>query len=405
MTPEKKQCLHFATEEEIHQGKVTDVYFTRTREILKSLGVKKRVRVEITAGSFPRNWRWGIFAGLGEALSLLSGRKLDVWAMKEGSVFYPGEPVLVAEGDYLELGVYETSLLGLLCQASGVATVSGRLRKAAGHRSVISFGARRMHPVIAPMIEWYAYLGGCDGVAVVKSAELLGVQPVGTMPHSLVLTLGSLEEALKAYDRVVDKGVPRIALVDTFGDEKFEALKACETLGENLAAVRLDTPASRRGDFRKIIEEVRWEMDLRGYENVKILVSGGIDEEDVLHLNDIVDGYGIGTGISNAPVIDYSMDIVEVDGVPVAKKGKRSGAKTVYRCEENLHSEVLPQSRKHPPKCRCGGVMTTVLELVISGGRLAIELPGVDDIRNYVFNQLSRVSLERGQAETCTIRK
>jgi nicotinate phosphoribosyltransferase len=385
--------LIFATEEEIRQGKVTDVYFTRTKEILTALDIRKKARVELIAKSFPNGWHWAVLAGLGEALSLLAGMKLDVWAMDEGSVFYREEPVLVIEGDYLEFGIHETPLLGLLCQASGIATVSARYRKAAGDRTVISFGARRMHPVIAPMIEQYAYIGGCDGVAVVKSAESLGIEPAGTMPHALIITMGDLEAALKAFDRNIDPSVPRIALIDTFGDEKFEAIKACEALGDSLYAVRLDTPASRRGDFPRIIEEVRWEMDLRGYRDVKILVSGGITEESILQLNEHVDGYGIGTSISNAPVIDYAMDIVEVDGVSIAKKGKKSGSKEVYRCEKHLHSVILPRGDKPPAECSGGSPFKSVLSRVLKGGKREKELPEPAKIRERVLSQLTKVAL------------
>src|SRR5436190_1151227 len=82
-------------------------------------------------------------------------------------------------------GVLETALLGLLCQASGVATVAARCKIAAEGRPVFSFGARRMHPAISPMVERSAYIGGCDGVASVKSAEVIGIQPVGTMAHAV----------------------------------------------------------------------------------------------------------------------------------------------------------------------------------------------------------------------------
>ncbi|MFQ6102761.1 MAG: nicotinate phosphoribosyltransferase [Candidatus Glassbacteria bacterium] len=383
--------LHFASEEEIRQGKVADVYFLRTREILNALGIRKKVKVELTAKSFPRDWQWGLFAGLGEVVSLLSGMDVDLWAMDEGSVFYREEPFLVIEGDYIEFGIFETSILGLVCQASGIATVSARYRMAAGNKTIISFGARRMHPVIAPMIERYAYVGGCDGVAVVKSAEALDIEPVGTMPHALVLTIGDLDGALKAFDKVVDPSIPRIALIDTFGDEKFEAIKACEILGKSLYAVRLDTPSSRRGNFARIIEEVRWELDLRGFENVKILVSGGINEATVRELNDIVDGYGIGTSISNAPVIDCAMDIVEVDGVPLAKRGKKSGAKAVYRCEDHLHSLILPDRNIPPALCSCGSPLKPALSKILTGGKLEAELPRPKSIREHVLHQLTKL--------------
>ncbi len=95
-------------------------------------------------------------------------------------------------------------------------------------------------------------------------------------PHALVLVVGDQVKAWRYFDEVIEPEVPRTALVDTLCDEKFEALMAVEALGERLNAIRLDTPSSRRGNFRRIVEEVRWELDLRGgYEHVKIFLSGG----------------------------------------------------------------------------------------------------------------------------------
>jgi nicotinate phosphoribosyltransferase len=141
------------------------------------------VRAEFIAKTLPDDWKWAIFTGIEEAASLLKQVKVRVRAMKEGSVFYPYEPVMEIEGLYQDFCVYETAVLGLLCQASGIATKAARVKKLAGDRLVMSFGARRMHPIIAPMIERNAFIGGCDGVAVVKSGELIGEDPMGTMPH------------------------------------------------------------------------------------------------------------------------------------------------------------------------------------------------------------------------------
>src|SRR5207245_5069469 len=107
-----------------------------------------------------------------------------------------------------------------LCQASGIATMATRCRLAARNRPVYSFGARRMHPAIAPMIERAAYVGGCDGVAAVKSAELIGLDPVGTMAHALILILGE-ERAWRAFDRVVDPRLRSVAVGGPFQARTF----------------------------------------------------------------------------------------------------------------------------------------------------------------------------------------
>src|SRR3970040_2681655 len=99
------------------------------------------------------------------------------------------------------------------------------------------------------------------------------------MPHALILVLGDTVEAIKAFDEVLNKKVKRVALLDTFNDEKFEPLRVAESMNGKLYAVRLDTPASRRGNFYRIFEEVRWELDLRGFKDVKLFASGGVVEK------------------------------------------------------------------------------------------------------------------------------
>jgi len=380
--------FHTADPDDIKAGRITDVYFERTLAVLKARNLNKRVKAELVAKSFPNGWPWAVIAGIEEAAELLKGLNISVRAMWEGEVFYPYQPVIEIEGDYADFGAYETALLGLICQASGIATRAARFKKLADYRPVMSFGARRMHPALAPMIERNAYIGGCDGVSVGKGAELIDSVPIGTMPHSLVILMGDTVEAMRAYDEVVDPMVKRTALIDTFNDEKFEAVRVAEAMGETLYSVRLDTPASRRGDFYRILEEVRWELDLRGFKRVKLFVSGGINEEDLPRLNPMVDAYGIGTAISNAPVVDFAMDIVEVDGEPLAKRGKWSGSKSVLRCSECGRDTVALRTLGSW-RCRCGGEMRDLLTPFMEGGRLVRELPAAKDIREKVLVNLS----------------
>jgi len=383
--------FHVATEKEIKAGEVTDVYFLRTLEILKARGINKRLVAEVCTKGFPEGWEWGVFAGVEECIELLKGRPLNFNGLREGTVFHPYEPVIEIEGNYQDFVLLETALLGFICQSSGIATAAARCRKVAGEKPIISFGARRMHPAIAPMIERSAFIGGCDGVAVVKSAEFIGEEPSGTMPHALILVMGDTVEATKAFHEIISEGVPRVSLIDTFHDEKFAALEVAEALGENLFAVRLDTPSSRRGDFLKIIEEVRWELNIRGFQHVKIFVSGNIDPPAIQHLNQIVDAYGVGTSISNAPIIDFSMDIVEIEGVPIAKRGKLSGRKKLYRCPQCYKTRVNPQENSDKV-CECGQSMDPLTIPLITDGRVVDDLPRPQKIREYVLEQLPHCS-------------
>ncbi len=386
-----ESLFHTAKDEDIKAGRITDVYFLRTLEILQRRNITARVVAEVILKSFPAGWDWGVLAGIEEVAALLSGLPITAHAFREGTIFQAMQPVVTVEGRYLDFAHYETALLGLLCQASGVATKAARCKKAASGRPVVSFGARRMHPALAPMVERNAYLGGCDGVAVVKSAELLKLEPSGTMPHSLILMLGDTVVAAQAFHEIVDRAVKRVVLIDTFGDEKMEAVRVAEALGSDLDAVRLDTPASRRGDLVGILREVRWELDLRGFRHVKLFVSGGLDEEEILRLNPAADAYGVGTAISNAPVLNFSMDIVEVEGVPLAKRGKLSGRKKVLRCASCGRTVVLPAAQAEPV-C-CGGAMASILAPLLAQGQLVRPLPDVHTIRREVLAGLERVTL------------
>jgi nicotinate phosphoribosyltransferase len=311
-------------ESEIKSGQTTDVYFEYAVKALHGACINPKVVMEVYTGSTPYPENWGVVSGIFEVAKLLEGLPIDVDAMDEGEVFITNpksvfyEPVIQVFGHYLDFAVYENPILGFLCSSSAISTKSARMKLASGDKSVLSFGTRRAHPALAPFIERASYIGGIDSVSNVLGAKLLGIKPIGTMPHAFIICVGDEKNAWRIFDEELPMDIPRIALIDTFSDEKIAAIMALDTLGERLAGVRLDTPSSRRGDMRKIIEEVKWELALRGARNVKVYVSGGLDEESVRSFSTFVDGFGVGTSISAAPVIDFGGKIVrfrkKVDG-------------------------------------------------------------------------------------------
>ena len=238
-----------ASHEEIQGAEVADVYFHRTMEVLRARGAEHTpVHVEVTLKSSDPE-EWFVVAGLDEVARLLEDVEVEARAVREGTVCRPHDPILTLTGPYANFAEHETAILGFLCQASGIATGAARCRLAAGDRPVISFGARRMHPAITPMIERTAYLGGCDSVAVDLAAKRIGIPATGTLPHALALVLGSTHEATKAFDEVIAEDVNRTILIDTFDDEKFGAMIAAKAIPDSIYAVRLDTPGSRRGQL------------------------------------------------------------------------------------------------------------------------------------------------------------
>lgn len=395
------RLFHYADDEDIRSGKTTDIYFVRTKKILEAKNLSSiNVVAEVTSGRLPNDWEWGVLCGIEEVAHLLEGLPIDVYSMPEGAIFrwkdYNGfrEPVLFIEGPYGEFCIYETPLLGMICQASGVATKAARVRKAAGEKLLVAFGVRRMHPAISPMLDRAAYIGGFDAVSSLKGAETIGKKPVGTMPHALIIVFRDQVEAWKAFDEVIPAEVSRVALVDTFLDEKIEAIMAADALKDKLTAVRLDTPSSRRGSFPDIIREVRWELDARGYKDVKIFVSGGINEDNIPILIEAgAEAFGVGTSVSNAPTIDFAMDIVEVEGKPSAKRGKLCCKKQVWRCPDCM-VDVITLYGGEMPKCpKCGGDMEPMLKPLISKGKIVGELKKPSEIREYVLKQLEKLDI------------
>lgn len=392
--------FHIASEEKIKSGGTTDIYFNRTEEILKKEEVSnKEVVAEVTSGPLPQDWPWAVLSGIDEVATLFEGVPVDVWSLPEGSIFKPYDskgvrvPLILIEGPYGRFCKLETPMLGLVCQSSGVSTKSARVRKVTGDKNMLAFGIRRMHPALAPMLDRAAYIGGFDEVSSLAGAEEIGKEPMGTMPHALIITLGDQIRAWDAFDEHIPKDVPRIALVDTYSDEKEESIKAAEAV-ENLEGIRLDTPGTRRGDFPELVKEVRWELDARGFEDVKIVVSGGLDEEDIPPLIEAgAESFGVGTSITNAPVLNFSMDIVEVEGKLSAKRGKFGGRKEVWKCQNCLETAVTLADKEKPICPKCEGETDKALKPLIEDGEIVRETPSPDEIRDRVLTQLDSYDL------------
>ena len=323
--------------EAIGAGRATDAYFERTEAALEAAGRDPHVVAEVTADQFP-DGSFELLAGLCDAAALLESLPVDVDAMRAGRLF-DGGPVMRVEGPYRAFARYETALLGFLSHASGIATAALECRRAAPDATLLSFGARHVHPSMAAVVERSALTAGFDGFSHVAAGEILGREASGTMPHALLLCLGEGEQeaAWRAFDEAAPSEVPRVALVDTFDDEVTETRRAVAELGDRLDAVRVDTTASRRGDLRHIVREVRWALADLGREDVDVVCSGGLGPEDLRNLRDVADAFGVGGYVSNADPVDFALDIVAVEGEPVGKRGKLAGVKNVYRTAAGGH--------------------------------------------------------------------
>ena len=305
-------------------GDTADIYFARTQTILAREGLDPVVVMEIFPG------RDGILCGMNEVIDLLraAAPNAQVDALEEGATMRAKEVVLRIRARYAAFGLYETALLGMLAQTTGWATAARAIVDAATPAPVISFGARHVHPNVAARLEYAAIIGGCISCATPAGARLAGKPPSGTIPHAMVLIFGDTVQATQAFDKWMPREINRIALVDTFHDEAQEALRIARALGDRLWGIRLDTPSERGRVTPDLVKEVRARLDQAGFPSVKIVVSGGVDLERVNLFKATgapVDAYGVGSAISAAPPIDFTGDLKEIDGKPMAKRGRIPG--------------------------------------------------------------------------------
>ena len=344
MTRTQPARPRFQPAADILSGDTADIYFERARRILAAEQLDPVVTMEI----FGREH--AILCGAEESLAYLreimgNGKELDpdpiVESLHDGDRIVPKEVVMRITARYSAFGLYETALLGIISQCTGWATAARRIVDVAAPIPVIGFGARHVHPSVADQMDYASVVGGCIGVSTPAGARLAGLAPTGTMAHALILIFGDTVRAVEAFDRHVEPEVPRIALVDTFKDEAEESVRVADALGERLWGVRLDTPSERGRVTADLVKEVRARLDDAGHEHVRIVVSGGLDEERIGYFKEAgapVDSFAVGSAISDASPIDFTGDLKEIDGRPIAKRGRIPGRTENPRLERiDLH--------------------------------------------------------------------
>ncbi|PZR60187.1 MAG: nicotinate phosphoribosyltransferase [Chloroflexi bacterium] len=316
---------------DVLSGETADAYFERTRTILAA----ERLDPVVTMELFPR--AAGVLCGAQEALAYLreilgNGKRIEpppiVESLHDGDRFARKEVVMRIESRYSAFGLYETAILGILAQSSGWATAARQIVDAAAPIPVIGFGARHVHPSVADQMDYASVVGGCIGASTPAGARLAGLAPTGTMPHALILIFGDTVKAVEAFDRHIDPSVPRVALVDTFKDEAEESVRVADALGDRLWGVRLDTPSERGRVTPDLVKEVRARLDQAGHRHVRIVVSGGLDADRIAYFKEVeapVDSFAVGSAISDASPIDFTGDLKEIDGRPIAKRGRIPG--------------------------------------------------------------------------------
>jgi nicotinate phosphoribosyltransferase len=318
----------------------------------------------------------------------------NVYALAEGTPVFALEPLLTVEAPMPEAQVVETAVLNLLHYPTLVASKGQRVVQAAGGRAVVDFGARRAHGVDAAVACARAlYIAGYAGSSNVEAGRRYGIPVAGTVAHSYVQAHATEQEA---FERFAAHFPGTTLLVDTYDtlDGVRRVIELRQRLGERfrVGAVRLDS-----GDLGALAKAGRALLDAAGMTDVRIMVSGGLDEHVIAALladGAPIDGFGVGTAVdvvADRPYLDAAYKLVGYGGHDCGKlsPGKLSlpGRKQVFRRYENglaagdtiaRHDESLPGE--------------PLLECVMQGGRrLPAGRIGLDQARAHAAAQVARL--------------
>jgi nicotinate phosphoribosyltransferase len=253
----------------------------------------------------------------------------DVWALPEGAVFFPGEPLLRVTAPIADAQLVETGLLSILHFQTLIASKASRITTAAAGRPVVEFGSRRAHGMEAGVLAARAaFIGGCEGTSNTYAGRRYGIPVYGTQAHSWIMAHKDEAEAFRDFLDVFPE--QSTLLVDTY--DVHAAIEKIIAQGRKPGGVRLDS-----GDVLADSQRVRKRLDHAGWNDVKIFASGELDEERLevlLRSGARIDAFGVGTALStssDSPNIGVIYKLVEVDtGETVRSAAKFSQEKITY---------------------------------------------------------------------------
>ncbi|MEW5820949.1 MAG: nicotinate phosphoribosyltransferase [Cyanobacteriota bacterium] len=260
----------------------------------------------------------------------------DVYALEEGTIFFPNEPAIRVTAPAIEAQIVETYLLSMFNYQTLIASKAARIFTSAPDCKIIDFGTRRAHsPEAGVLAARAAYIGGCCGTSNVLAASKFDIPAYGTMAHSWIMSFESEKESFEAYNKVFPGSV--VLLIDTY--DTIEAAKMVAKLPFKVSGVRLDS-----GNFELLSKEVRKILDKEGKNDIKILVSGDMNEykiKDLLASNSPIDYFGVGTELAtskDAPALSGVYKLVEQDinGL-ISYKAKFSKDKKSYPSKKQVY--------------------------------------------------------------------
>lgn len=318
----------------------------------------------------------------------------DVWAMAEGTLVFPGEPVMRVTAPIIEAQIMETYLLATLSYQTMIASKAARIATAAQGRQVVDFSARRAHGAVASLLSARAAeIGGCQGTSNTLAGDLFKIETYGTQAHSWVM---AHEDEAEAFGRFLD-AFPEgsVLLVDTYNVRK--AVKTIIAMGRKPGGIRLDS-----GDITADSLWARRTLDRAGWKDVKIFASGDLDEyriAEALHKGAAIDAFGVGTALGtpgDAPHLNLIYKLTEVErGGKVREAAKFSHAKATYPGRKqvfrysNARGEFTGDKIALEDEQLDGG--EPLLIEVMRGGRRIVPAEPVAALRERCVKNLSRL--------------
>ncbi|WP_232852035.1 nicotinate phosphoribosyltransferase [Nocardia acididurans] len=382
----------------------------------------RRCTFEVFARRLPHGRRYGVVAGTGRLLAALrefrfgepeleiAARFLDArtveWlrdyrftgdidGYREGELYFPGSPIVTVRGSFAEAVVLETLILSIYNHDSAIASAAARMVSAAGGRRMIEMGSRRTHELAAPASARAAYLAGFDATSNLEAARSFGVPTAGTSAHAFTLLHSGADgqhEAEAFRSQVAALGIGTTLLVDTFDITRGVAT-AIEVAGPELGGVRIDS-----GDLGVLARQVRDQLDALGATETRIVVSGDLDEYAIASLRaEPVDVYGVGTSLvtgSGAPTAGMVYKLVEVEGIPVAKRsshkesrgGTKKAVRLVRRTGTLVEEIVYPADAQRPEPN--GHEVRDLQTPLVRAGSVVDGLPTLQESRELVARGL-----------------
>lgn len=331
----------------------------------------------------------------------------DVFAMREGTVFFASEPVLRVVAPLPEAQLVESRIVNLLHYQTLVASKAARCRLVAPHAQLIDFGMRRAHGAEAARLASRAsYIAGFDATATLEAARQYGIPAVGTMAHSFIQ---AHELEIEAFRNFVNCEPENLTLlIDTYDTARgasrvAQLARELRAVGIHIKAVRIDS-----GDLAVEAKRVRAILDSEGCRDVRILVSGGVDEYAIAAMQAAeapVDGFCLGTRLSvseDAPALDCAYKLHQYAGRPCRKRSQWKetwpGPRQVYR-QYDAHGRIGMDMLTCADELVEG---TALLREVMIQGRRKSPSPALDDIRKYCRQELATLPVALQVLDTVT---